>query len=52
MSDDEVLDRLEIDLDIAQCGEILEAFGVHPDPCLVLALWTWKAFGAGAAHAD
>ncbi len=45
-SDDEVLDGLEVDLEVAECGEILEAHGVSPTPDLVVALWQWKQGGS------
>lgn len=41
MSDDEILDELEVDLEVADIGEILEAHGVRPNAELVLALWDW-----------
>lgn len=42
MSDDEVIESLEIDLDIAECGEVLMRYGIEPNPALVVALWEWK----------
>jgi len=40
--DDEVLQTLEIDLEIADIGEILAGHGIHPGADLVVALWEWK----------
>lgn len=45
MDDEEALEALEIDLDVAECGEILEAHGVTPSPDLVVALWKWREDG-------
>lgn len=44
MSDyeDDVLETLEIDLEVADIGELLEQHGVPPTPELVHALWEWK----------
>lgn len=41
MSDDEVLEKLEIDLEVADIGEILDAHGVAATYELVLDLWDW-----------
>ena len=40
--DQAVLERLEIDLEIADIGDILAAHGLFPAPSLVVALWEWK----------
>lgn len=40
--DQAVLERLEIDLEVADIGDILTAHGIHPSPSLVVALWEWK----------
>lgn len=43
MNDDEnVLEAMEIDLDVAGIGELLEKHGIPPTPELVHALWEWK----------
>lgn len=39
--DDDMLQSLEIDLEVAECGEILEAHGVTPTVELVTELWDW-----------
>mgnify|MGYP000336079828 CR=1 FL=1 len=39
--DDEVIRNMEIDLEIAHVGEILEAHGVAPTSELVTAIWDW-----------
>ncbi len=36
------LEGLEVDLDVAECGEILETHGIKPTVALVIALWEWK----------
>lgn len=43
-----VLDRLEIDLEIADIGDILAAHGINPTPDLVMAIWEWKESRANA----
>ncbi len=51
MSDDEALERLEIDLEVADIGELLTAHGIEPTADLVTALWEWhqaKASGTDA----
>ena len=40
--DDETIETLEIDLEIADIIEILETNGIDPEPQLVMALWDWK----------
>lgn len=40
--DDDAIERLEIDLEIADIGELLERHGIAPTPALVVALWEWK----------
>lgn len=40
--DQAVLERLEIDLEIADIGDILAGHGVNPTPSLVIAIWEWK----------
>lgn len=40
--DQAVLERLEIDLEVADIGDILAARGIHPRADLVVALWEWK----------
>ena len=40
--DKAVLERLEIDLEVADIGDILAAHGIHPHADLVVALWEWK----------
>ncbi|XAL85131.1 hypothetical protein RSPPQCQH_CDS0080 [Mycolicibacterium phage phi1_186001] len=39
---DEEIQRLEIDLEIADIGELLESHGITPTQELVIALWEWK----------
>ena len=46
--DQAVLERLEIDLEIADIGDILAAHGIHPTPNLVMAIWEWKESRANA----
>lgn len=41
MSDDELFRNMEIDLEVAHIGEILEAHGVTPTVELVTELWDW-----------
>lgn len=41
MSEDESLEAMEIDLEIAEVGEILARHGVRPNPTLVTELWDW-----------
>ncbi len=41
MSDDDILAELEVDLEVADIGEILQAHGVRPNSDLVLAIWDW-----------
>lgn len=38
---DQALEALEIDLEVAEIGEILEAHGVPPEVELAAALWEW-----------
>lgn len=40
--DDEVIENMEVDLEIADIGELLTAHGVTPTAELVVALWEWK----------
>lgn len=41
MSDDEVIDEMEIDLEVAHIGELLARHGAEPSIDLVLAIWDW-----------
>ena len=49
---DDELERLEIDLEIADVGEILEAHGIAPTQELVVALWDWKEARLNAAKGE
>ena len=40
-ADSAALEGLAIDLEVAQCGDILLEHGVQPTPDLVQALWQW-----------
>lgn len=39
--DNYVIQTLEIDLDVAECGDILQSHGVTPTADLVTQLWIW-----------
>lgn len=39
--DDDIIQDMEIDLEIAHIGEILESHGVSPTAHLVVDLWDW-----------
>lgn len=41
MIDDDAIERLEIDLEVAHIGEILERHGVAPTAGLVNELWDY-----------
>jgi hypothetical protein len=43
VSDDELIERAEIDLEVADIGELLTRYGIEPTAQLVTALWNWKA---------
>lgn len=49
VSDESVLEVLEVDLEVATIWELLEAHGVEPDPGLVFGLWLWKESQVKAA---
>lgn len=39
--DNTIIEAAEIDLEVAECGEILELHGVAPTVELVADLWDW-----------
>lgn len=50
--DDEIIRELEIDLEVAHIGEILESHGVTPTPHLVVELWDWAESLRNAKSGD
>jgi hypothetical protein len=40
-AEDDAIESLEIDLKVADIGELLKKHGVAPTPELVTALWNW-----------
>ncbi|SLC05404.1 Uncharacterised protein [Mycobacteroides abscessus subsp. massiliense] len=41
MSDEDPVEAMEIDLEIAEVGEILQRHGTQPKPALVTEIWDW-----------